>query len=155
MLESVLRAHPSPQGILFDQAHVIVAAHKRFEDAGIAARCQIVEGNFFISIPVEADAFILKSVLHDWDDAKCLQILRNCRESLKPGGTFLVLEKIMPARANDRPSTIMSDLHMLAVTGGKERTQQEYRALLKSANFEWKKDTPLRTGHTVMEFTRA
>ena len=155
LLESALRAHPSLQGILFDQSHVVAAARKRFESADVASRCRIIEGDFFTTIPVDADVFILKSVLHDWDDTKCSQILRNCRESLKSGGTLLVLEKIMPARASDLPSTIMSDLHMLAVTGGKERTEEEYRALLKTAGFEWKKNIPLRTGHTAMEFIRS
>jgi len=155
LLVSVLRRYPSLKGILFDQAHVAAAARTRLESTDLTSRCQIIEGDFFASIPMDADVLILKSVLHDWDDAKCAQILQNCRQSLKPGQALLVLEKIMPPRASERPSTIMSDLHMLAVTGGKERTEMEYRTLLKAANFEWKKNAPLRTGHTVMEFIRA
>jgi hypothetical protein len=154
LITSILKFHPSLRGILFDQSHVVAAARARFESGGVASRCQIIEGDFFVSIPMDADVFILKSVLHDWNDTKCSQILQNCRQSLKPGQTLLVLEKIMPLYASERPSTIMSDLHMLAVTGGKERTETEYRTLLSATGFEWKKNTPLRTGHTAMEFIR-
>lgn len=154
LLAAILQAHHSLQGILFDRAHVISAARPRLESAGLASRCRIVEGDFFNTVPPGADVYILKSILHDWDDEKCSVILRNCRAVLKPGQSLLVLEKIMPARAMDKPSTILGDLHMLAVTGGKERTANEYRELFAVAGFDLKKITPLPTGHSVLETVR-
>src|ERR1700723_2067885 len=78
LLAAILKAHSSLHGILFDQPHVVSAAGKILQAAGVGGRCRIVEGNFFETIPVQADAMILKSILHDWDDEKCVAILKNC-----------------------------------------------------------------------------
>jgi len=155
LLTTILQANPSIQGILFDQPHVVSGARRQLESAGLAPRCQIVPGDFFKTVPPEADAYILKSILHDWDDERCVVILQNCRAILKPGRLLLVLEKIMPANVMDRPSTIMGDLHMLAVTGGRERTTDEYRKLFATAGLELKNITVLRTGHSVLQVARA
>ena len=155
LLSAILRAHPSIQGILFDQQHVVSGARQPLESAGIASRCRIVPGDFFETIPPDADAYILKSILHDWNDEECARILQNCREVLKPGHPLLVIEKIMPASVTDRPSTIMGDLHMLAVTGGRERTADEYRKLFATAGLELKTITALRTGHSLLRVLRA
>ena len=151
LLTTILQAHPSLQGILFDQPHVVSGARQPMESAGIASRCQIVPGDFFKAVPPEADAYILKSILHDWDDKACGVILQNCRTVLKPGRPLLVVEKIMPASVIDRPSTVMGDLHMLAVTGGRERTADEYRKLFAAAGLELKAVFPLRTGHSLLQ----
>ena len=151
LLTVILQAHPAMQGILFDQSHVLASARRGLEAAGIGPRCRIVEGDFFNAIPSGADVYILKSILHDWDDEKCSLILRNCRAALKSGQPVRVVEKIMPVRVVDQPATVMSDLHMLAVTGGKERTADEYKELFNGAGFELKKITPLPTGHSLLE----
>jgi len=154
LLSAVLQANPGMNGILFDQPHVIAVAQKKIESAALNARCQFVEGDFFNTVPSGADVFILKSILHDWDDEKCSVILRNCRAAMRPGQPLLVLEKIMPISVATRPSTVMGDLHMLAVTGGRERTIDEYRRLFDAAGFDLKKVTPLPTGHSVLETAR-
>ncbi len=154
LLGAVLQANPSLKGILFDQSHVVAAARKKLESTGLNARYELTEGDFFTMVPSGADVFILKSILHDWDDEKCSVILRNCRAAMKSGQALLVLEKIMPVSVATRPATIMGDLHMLAVTGGKERTADEYRRLFGAAGFDLKKITPLPTGHNVLETAR-
>lgn len=151
LLSTILQAQPALQGILFDQPHVVSGAREPMESAGVASRCRMVPGDFFKAVPPEADAYILKSILHDWDDSACAVILQNCRAVLKPGRPLLVVEKIMPANVLDRPSTVMGDLHMLAVTGGKERTANEYRKLFAAAGLELEKVSALRTGHSVLQ----
>ena len=151
LLISILQASPSTRGILMDQSHVIAAAQKRLNAAGLQSRCEIVGGNFFEAIPPGADVYILKSILHDWDDEKCRLILKNCGAVMKPGQSLLVAERIRPARVKDHPATIMSDLHMLAVTGGQERTVEQYQTLFTAAGFALQKTNSLKTGHSLME----
>jgi len=153
LLVAVLQAHPTLQGFLFDQPHVISAARLKLKSA-VGSRCQCIEGDFFKSLPPGTEIFILKSILHDWDDDKSLVILKNCHAALKPGGTLLVVEKIMPDITTEQPAIIMGDLHMLAVTGGRERTLNEFKALFFAAGFELRKTTLLSTGHTLLETTR-
>jgi hypothetical protein len=155
LLSTLLQTHPALQGILVDQPHVVAGARQSMESAGVASRCQIMPGDFFKTVPPGADAYILKSILHDWDDKACGLILQNCRAVLKPGRPLLVVEKIMPASVLDRPSTVMGDLHMLAVTGGRERTANEYRKLFADAGLELKTIAALRTGHSLLQVTPA
>jgi O-methyltransferase domain/Dimerisation domain len=154
LLAAILQIHPSLQGILFDQPHVLSIANRKLESAGVGARCRLVPGSFFDAVPPGADIYILKSVLHDWDDKPCRLILNNCRAVLKPGQPLLVVERIMPACVRDQPPMIMADLHMLAVTGGKERTVNEYKRLFDASGFEFKKMIPLNTGHHLLEAAR-
>ena len=154
LLVTLLQAQPATRGILFDQAHVLATARTQLEAGGVDSRCQLVEGNFFERIPEGADVCILKSILHDWDDEKSLTILRNCHAALQPGQPLLVLEKILPEPAASAPMMVMDDLHMLAVTGGLERTADEYGKLFRTAGFQLKKIVPLRTGHSLLETVR-
>jgi hypothetical protein len=154
LLAAILQVHHSLQGILFDQPHVLSIAQHKLESAGVGVRCRLVPGSFFEAVPPGADVNILKSILHDWDDEKCRLILNNCQVAMKSGRPLLVVERIMPARVMDQPSIIMADLHMLAVTGGKERTVDEYRRLFDSSGFEFKKMIPLPTGHHLLEAVR-
>lgn len=154
LLAAILQVHRSMQGILFDQPHVISIAHHKLELAGVEARCRRLEGNFFNAVPPGADVYILKSILHDWDDEKCLLILKNCRAVLKSGQPLLVVERFLPDRVIDHPATIMADLQMLAVTGGRERTADGYRKLFAASGFELKRIVPLSTGHHLLETSR-
>jgi len=155
LLAAILKAHPSPTGILFDQPHVVSGSRPYLETAGVAARCQVVEGSFFAFVPDGADAHILKSVIHDWDDKQSLAILKNCHRALKPQGKLLLVERVMPARAEHAPEVIWGDLHMLAVTGGRERSEAEYHALFAAAGFTLVKVIPTRSGLSVIEGVRA
>jgi hypothetical protein len=135
LLVEILKASPSARGILFDQPHVVAGAKRYLEESGIAGRCQIAGGDMFENIPEGADLHIIKSILHDWQDAPCLTVLRNCHRALVPRGTLLVLEKILPLRVDQAPEVVLGDIHMLAVTGGRERAEGEYHALLEKAGF--------------------
>jgi hypothetical protein len=135
LLTGILKAYPATQGILFDQPHVVAGAREYLDGNEVVARCRIVGGNIFENVPEGADLQILKSVIHDWADGPALEILRNCHRALKPRGTLLVIERILPARAEQAPGVILGDLHMLAITGGRERTIDEYRSLLARSGF--------------------
>ncbi|MCH8291615.1 methyltransferase [Candidatus Poribacteria bacterium] len=136
LLAAILKAYPAATGILFDQPHIADAARALLEADGVASRCQTHGGSFFESMPDGADLHILKSIIHDWDDEKSLAILRNCHRALQRAGTLLLVEVILPDLAEQDPLTILSDLLMLAVTGGRERTETEFDALFTASGFK-------------------
>ena len=106
------------------------------EGAGVAARCELVAGSFFDSVPAGADAYLLKSVLHNWDDERCMLILRNWRATMAPGGRVCVIERVVSDRigtsARDR-AVARSDLNMLVALSGRERRRGEFRTLFETA----------------------
>lgn len=135
LLAAILNAYPSMRGVLYDQPQVIVDAQSRLATAGVADRCETVSGNFFESVPMGANAYILKHILHDWDDEDCQRILDNCRRAIVNGGRLLVIE-VLISPGNDLDYGKFLDLQMLVVTkGGRERTQVEYRRLFESTGF--------------------
>ena len=135
MLAAVLAAHPAARGVLFDQPGVVAGAAAVLREAGVAERCEVVGGSFFEAVPGGGDAYLLKAVLHDRDDAEAGAILRNCRRAVAgPEGRLLVLERVV-APPNEDPEAKFSDLNMMAVTGGRERTQEEFAALFAAAGF--------------------
>jgi hypothetical protein len=136
LLAEIVAATPGMQGVLFDTAAGSAQAPERLRAAGVEDRCDVVVGDFFESVPDGADAYIMKSVIHDWDDDRCVTILSNCRQAMKADGKVLVVEPALPAEV--KPSfallgVIMSDLNMLVNTGGKERTEQEFASLLETS----------------------
>jgi ubiquinone/menaquinone biosynthesis C-methylase UbiE len=138
LLTAILRSYPNLRGAVFDLARCADAARRRVQDANLADRAQFIAGDFFHSVPDGADIMTLKSVIHDWDDARAAQILRNCRRSLSDHGKIILVERVMPEmpaeRRLDRASAL-SDLNMLRGPGGRERTETEYRQLLTTAGF--------------------
>jgi SAM-dependent methyltransferase len=154
LLAAILRRHSAVAGILFDQPHVVGKAREHLEEAGLARRCQVIGGDFFEGLPGGADAHVLKSVIHDWDDEQSLAILANCHEAMEEDGTLLLVERIMPDRAEDDPDTVLLDVHMLAVTGGLERTEAEYGALLTAAGFRPTRVIPTRCRFSLIEGLR-
>ena len=139
LLSLILRAHPQMHGVLFDQPHVIEGAPASLEAAGVASRCRVVLGSFFESVPAGGDAYMLKSVLHDWDDEQSGVILGHCRDAMTPNGRLLVIERLLPARIDESPSNQLkaaSDLGMMVAISGRERSAPELRALLASSGFE-------------------
>lgn len=135
LLELILRTNRGARGILFDQPHVIESARERLRDTDIEARCDLVEGDFFASVPEGGDAYLLATVIHDWDDEKALAILKNCHRAMTPGTRLLLSEHVIP-QGNDAFFGKLLDLDMLVNVGGKERTADEYRSLLQRAGFE-------------------
>jgi SAM-dependent methyltransferase len=134
MIAAVLAAHTNTHGILFDRPDVVARAQPVLEAAGVARRCAVVGGSFFETIPEGGDAYLLKYILHDWDDAASLAILAACRRVFRPEGRLLIMERIVGG-PNDGLETKTSDLNMLVSPDGQERTADEFAALLANAGF--------------------
>ena len=133
-------AHPHLRGILFDLPEVAGGAAGVLEAAGVADRCDIVTGDFFQSVPSGADACVMANVLHDWDDAQSVGILARCRQAMAPGGRVLIVERLIPDDPAAAVPVLVSDINMLVVTGGKERTNAEYGELLATAGLSQGRD---------------
>jgi len=149
-LATILARHATMHGILFDLPHVVAGAGPILAAAGVADRCTVVEGSFFDAVPAGADAYVLKAVLHDWQDADCARILQRCRQAMTEGAALVVVEREIGAR-NEHPDGKFSDLNMLVSTGGRERTLEEYGALFAAAGFRWVGFTPSARGAGVFE----
>jgi hypothetical protein len=134
LLIGVLSRYRSVRGVLFDQADVVAGAPDLLSAAGVSERCLVVGGNFFEAVP-EGDAHLLKAVIHDWADAESIEILRTCRKSMPDHGRLLLVEQLLD-ESPDPVRTAFSDLNMLVMTGGRERTTDEYRALLDAADLD-------------------
>jgi hypothetical protein len=118
----------------------------------------VIAGDFFHSVPKGGDAYILKNIIHDWDDERSATILKNCRNAISAGGKLLLVERVMPARIDasaGHQRWTMLDMHMLVMLGGRERTEEEFRSLLATVNFELRRTLLLQgaTGYSVIEAT--
>jgi hypothetical protein len=118
--------------------------------AGVSDRCRIVGGSFFDSVPEGGDAYVLKSVIHDWADAEAIEILRVCRQAMPAHARLLLLEQLLD-ESPDPVRTALSDLTMLVITGGRERTSGEYRSLLAAAGLELTRTVPTPSATFVIE----
>jgi len=156
LLATVLRRHRRLRGILYDQPQVVAgAAAAGFVTApDIAARCQVVGGDFFASVPAGADAYMMKYIIHDWDDERSLCILRNCREAMAAGGRVLVVDHVIPP-GNARSWGKLLDVNMLALTGGLERTREEFRDLLARAGLRLRRIVPTACPLSIVEAVAA
>ena len=155
LLSMILTANPKMRGVLFDLPHALEGGQKTIADEGLSHRCKIVSGDFFHSVPVGADAYILSRVIHDWCDEKAVSILKVVRRAMPPRGRLLLFETMI--RASNRLSyPLLSDLNMVIRTGGCERSETEYRALYNAAGFKLTRaiETPSPTGMTIIEGKR-
>ena len=134
VLTEILKKHPGVRGILFDLERVVGGAIPRIESEGLGSRCSVAHGDFFAAVP-SGDAYIMKHIIHDWDDAHALRILRNIHAAAAPGAPLLLIEAAM-APGNEPHFAKVVDLEMMLLPGGCERTQREYRDLLAQAGFE-------------------
>ena len=150
LLASILRAHGKLRGILFDQPHVIAQAEPVLKKAGVRDRCEILGGNFFDKVPAGADAYLLKAILHDWEDAESVAILKVCRRAMTPAARLLILERRV-APPNEGPESKFSDLNMLVMPGGQERTRGEFAALFAAAGFRLSQVVPTSSRISVIE----
>jgi hypothetical protein len=142
-LRAILDANPSMRGVLFDQPHVVTGI-----EAG--GRCEVVAGSFFESVPAGADAYVLKAVVHDWEDADARRILERCRVAMPDHGALLVVEREL-GPPNENADAKLSDLNMMVGLGGRERTREEFGALLASAGFALEGVTPTAIGLSVLQ----
>jgi hypothetical protein len=135
LLSAVLAATPGLTGVLFDRPAVV-------ESASVPEGCEIVGGDFFAEVPAGADAYLLSRVIHNWEDADAVRILRNCRKAMGVGATLLLVEAVVPERAADHPAAIRADITMLAMVSGRERTRAEYAALFGEAGLRLEEAIP-------------
>ncbi len=150
LLAAILTARPAMRGVLYDLPHVIAGAESSLTAAGIADRCGVVAGDFFESVPKGGDGYLLKYILHDWDDSRCETILRNCRDAMTPDGRLLVVEMlIVPGNEPDYAKFL--DLNMLVLTGGRERSEEEYRRLFETAGFTLSRIVATPSELSIME----
>jgi hypothetical protein len=138
LLAQLLCAYPQLSGVLFDLPNVVNQAGRTLTEAGVADRCSVHAGSFFETMPSGGDLYLLKNVLHDWDDERAEAILAKCREAMPGDATLLVLDRLLPERAEHgrEADAHLIDLEMLTVApGGRERTQSEMQALLEGTGF--------------------
>lgn len=154
LLTAVLKKYQDVNGILFDLPSVIERSAKNIEAAGLADRCQAVNGDFFQEVPAGADAYLLRHIIHDWDDQKAIAILLNIRKAMKNGGHLLVLESIIPP-GNEPFFGKWLDLTMMLIPGGQERTEEEYRRLFEAAGLRITRIIPTSTEVSIIEGTEA
>lgn len=154
LLAEVLRARPGLRGVLFDLDHAVEGARSHLREVGVAGRVTVTSGDFFAALPRPVDVVLLKSVLHDWDDDNAVRILQRAGEALAAGGRVLVIERVMPGILEDLPdhrTTARSDLNMLVGLGGRERTIEDYDALLSSAGLSRRRTLPAAAAFSVIE----
>ena len=135
LLIAVLNAAPEAKGIVYDQEYVVNETNKIIESNGLSEQCSVEAGSFFDSVPPNADAYLMKSVLHDWEDEKCIDILKNCNEAMTLESKLLILESVIPGANIPHPGKFI-DINMLVMTGGKERTEKEFATLLQQAGLK-------------------
>jgi SAM-dependent methyltransferase len=150
LLTAILRANEALRGILFELPEVVQQAHCTIDGFGLSERCQIVEGDFFKAVPAGHDAYILSHALHDWTDEQALPILHNCRRAIAKDGRLLIIEAVLPPGDAPHHSKLI-DLLMLTVTGGMERSAQEFTDLLAKTNFKLLKIHPTTTHQSIVE----
>jgi hypothetical protein len=156
LLSEILSRCPRTRGVLFDMPHALEGGRRTMESAGLSERCEVVSGDFFVEVPAGADAYLLSRVIHDWDDERSVRLLSVVREAIAPGGKLIVLETLLTPDSKIR-YPVLSDLNMLIRTGGRERTEAEYRALYRAAGFELTRTVSTRSpfGTAVLEGTPA
>jgi hypothetical protein len=148
LLAAILGAYPDARGILFDQPHVVEGAAAVL--APVADRAITVAGSFFESVPPGGDAYILKFIIHDWEDQESVAILRTCRAAMAPDATLLVIERIL-APPNEGAEGKLSDLNMLVMPGGRERTEEEFATLFEQSGLRLVRAVPTASGLAVIE----
>lgn len=154
LLAAILGKYPDMNGILMDLPHAIDGARSRLEEAGLISRCQFVDRDFFVSIPTGADTYILKSVIHDWNDEKSKLILENCRRAMPESEKLLLIERVLPDRMKatpDHQDAARSDLSMLAALGAGERTETEFGYLLTASGFRLQRIIPAGRMVSIIE----
>jgi hypothetical protein len=152
LLEEILAHHRNARGVLFEQNSVIEAA-KRTLSGDAARRIEFVTGDFFKAIPQGRDVYILKNIIHDWDDARSVALLEVCQKAMKANSRLLIIEGVVPAGNVPSPAKIM-DINMLVVTGGRERTEAEHRALLTKAGLRLTRVIPVSPYASIVEAVR-
>jgi O-methyltransferase domain/Dimerisation domain len=150
LLSMILAKAPNAGGVLFDLPAVVEGAGPELKRAGVAERCEVVGGSFFESVPEGGDAYLMKTIIHDWNDDDALKILANIRSAIASNGKLLLLESALPERASSDIGMLI-DLEMLVAVGGKERTRAEWANLLDRAGFRLNRVVETATPVSIIE----
>ncbi len=152
VVAAILARYPAMRGILYDLDHVVAGAPPVLTAAGVTARCEIMTGSFFETVPPGGDAYIMKHVIHDWDDEKALTILKNTKKALhkKTDGKVILLEAVV-AGPGEPDLAKWIDLEMMAGPGGRERTREEFQGLFETAGFRLSRIIPTKSALSVIE----
>jgi len=155
LLLPVLARHPAMRVTVFDLPHVADAGRLRVAEEGLASRCEFVGGSAFDAVPAGADAYVLKGVIHDWEDKEAIAILRTCRAAMRDDSKLLLIDRILPERIDPNdPATrakFITDINMFINPGGRERMEAEFRALLSHAGLRLSRLVPMPCPQDVME----
>jgi len=154
LLAEVLSHRPKVGGVLLERPGMLELARGYLAEQSVADRCEFVEGDFFSSVPAGGDVYVLKSVLHDWDDERCIAILQSCRAAMGQVARLVIIELLLPERmtpSSGMLSAALLDLIMLAYAGGRERTETEFTQLLDQARLRLVSTTPLAAGSQILE----
>ena len=152
LLGHVIKSHSHAKGVLYDLPQAMTDAPARLQALGVADRVTIQPGSVFDSVPPGADAYLLSHVIHDWNEEKCLTILRNCRAAMTPTSRLLIIELVL--REGNAPGFGSSDMVMMTMTGGAERTAREFAALLERAGLTMTRVVPTTTSASIVEARR-
>jgi hypothetical protein len=150
LLSMILAKANTARGMLYDLPPVVEGAGPELTKAGVAERCEVLGGSFFDSVPEGGDAYLMKAILHDWDDDDALKILNNIRTAIAPAGKLLLLESVLPERSSSDIGLLI-DLEMLVAVGGKERTRAEWSNLLSRAGFRLNRVIHTATPVSIVE----
>jgi SAM-dependent methyltransferase len=154
LLEGILEANPRLRGIVFDLAHVVERACIRLATTAIGDRCAVHAGDFFREVPGDGDVYLLKHVIHDWDDEQALAILMTCRKAMRPDAKLLIVEGVYPPRIDQSEQSrgaAANDVNMLVSTGGRQRSADEFRSLYAAAGFALSRIVPTPARVSVIE----
>jgi SAM-dependent methyltransferase len=158
LLTGILRAYPDLRGTVLDLPRLAASAMRQIAEADLVDRYRFVGGDFFEAVPEGFDAYLLKHVIHDWDDARAVHILENCRRAMKPGAKLLIIEGVCPPRIDGSPESrgaAANDVNMLVCTGGRQRSEAEFRELYAAAGFRLTRIVPTMAASCVIEGTKA
>ena len=150
LLASILAKYDTVKGILYDMPIIVSEAKKLLNAHGVSSRCELIGGNFFESVPTGCDAYLMKHIIHDWNDEQCITLLQNCRKAMTVGGKVLVVEIVVPEGNEPSPGKLI-DLQMLQYLPGCERTEKEYRQLFDNAGFKLTRIIPTTSPFSIIE----
>jgi hypothetical protein len=154
LLTTILGAHPKLRGTLFERADVLDRARSALASSPVQDRLSFVPGSFFESVPEGLDAYMLKHVIHDWNDADATKILKVCRRAMPTHARLLIIEGVYPRRVEasfEAQGATANDVNMLVCTGGRQRSEAEFRGLFEAAGFQLTRIVPVSPAASVIE----
>jgi hypothetical protein len=154
LIAELLNAHPHLRGTVFDLDAGVAEADAYLKEQGVRDRCEVVSGSFFDSVPAGHDAYVLKNIIHDWNDEKATAILATCREAMGPQARIILVEYVLQDRAEesaDSRRTFMEDVQMLVMLDGQERTEEQYATLMRAAGLRLTQVLPTASIFQVIE----